>query len=402
MAVGAHDIAGIGLVDRPALLERGGALAASVLVDGHVRSVGVVSSGREAPASVVEVTRAGTRGERWVASGAAATVVSAVVGTGVVVVVGSGDAVGSSPWRVTLVSTASSIAVGLVLVAALWWMRVGVPVRERDDPTTRQRRSLALLVPVACLALLVVSPRRFDSIAREDGFVEWVGALATACACVWAIGAARRHRGSERLLFGVAALVLFVLTGEELSWLQRLGGFGTPDAFDGNSQGEANLHNLATDRVQALYYLATFVALVLLPFVARWSWHPTRPLRALVPGSVPMVLAACSVGFAYARAGNLAHHLTFWATLGVLWWWSDGPRPGWTRVALAVVVVGQLLCIVVGPELARPWAPDEYREMLLGLSLAVWAREALERAPTPIDRQPKTLRATRAGASSDD
>jgi hypothetical protein len=291
--------------------------------------------------------------------------------------VGSGAAVGSSPLRPTPGVVVASGVLGGVVIALLWTIRGSR--RPIADHAAGLPVAPMVVLPTACLALAVVSPHYFDSIAREDGVIEWLGAIATACACLWLLMGSRRvDRGTAGLLV-VAACVLFVLTGEELSWLQRVGQFGTPDVLASNQQGEANLHNLATDRVQALYYLATSAALVVLPYLARWTrWVPVQ-LRLLVPGPSVVILAATSTAFSYGRTGNVVHHLTLWTAVGVLLWWSRQVRPAWL-MGLVVVMVGQAVMWNVGPELLRPWAPDEYREMLLGVAFAAWAWEVRERS----------------------
>jgi hypothetical protein len=296
------------------------------------------------------------------------------VAGGTFTLVGSGPAVGSLPMRPTPLSAVASLSLAAVVVVALRSVRGPLNVTDAEE---KRPSPWCMAVPAACLLLAAFSPHYFDSIAREDGAVEWVGAIATGCGCIWLLVAARRSVAWQRALLLVAAAVLFVLTGEELSWLQRIGEFGTPEALSGNGQGEANLHNLATDRVQALYYLATSAALVALPFLARWTPFVPSRVRDLAPGPSVVVVAASSTAFAYARTGNLAHHITFWVAVGALAWWSLSPRPTWVFAALALVVGGQALMWVVGPDLTRPWAPDEYREMLLGVALALWARQML-------------------------
>ena len=308
--------------------------------------------------------------------GSVALVVAGFAVAGAYAALGSGSAVGSLPLRPTPSVVAASCLLGASLIVLLW------AIRGTGDPTTGSTDvpvTAALLLPSAFLLLAAITPHYFDSIAREDGVVEWVGAVATACACLWLVMASRRvDRGLAGLLL-VAASVLFVLTGEELSWLQRIGQFGTPDVLASNQQGEANLHNLATDRIQALYYLATSAALVVVPYLARWTgWVPSR-FHLLVPGPSVVVLAATSTAFSYGRTGNVVHHLTLWTATGVLLWWSRQARPVWLACVL-LVVFGQALLWAVGPDLLRPWAPDEYREMLLGVALAVWAWEVRNRA----------------------
>lgn len=131
----------------------------------------------------------------------------------------------------------------------------------------------AILTFAACMVFLQV----FDSAAagrvtREDGVVEWSTALlylAAAGLFAWLAWKGPRRGWFWRL--GLA--VMFVLVaGEEISWGQRLLGFGTPETFENaNVQQEFNLHNLdgIHGNVRAAGLLIVGVLCFLMPLADR-------------------------------------------------------------------------------------------------------------------------------------
>jgi hypothetical protein len=108
------------------------------------------------------------------------------------------------------------------------------------------------------LMALTVPDRQLMDIIREDGLVEYLGALAFLAASVlFAIGwkrSADDHGARSNSLIGkvrarnswllLLALAFFFAAGEEISWGQRVVGFATPDVLDSNVQDEVTLHNL--------------------------------------------------------------------------------------------------------------------------------------------------------------
>lgn len=112
---------------------------------------------------------------------------------------------------------------------------------------------------------------------KEDAIVEYLGALFWAIA--WGVCAYRLIKGQRQpLLLLVMWMVLaFVFMGEEVSWFQRILGFGTPDAFeDINAQGEFNVHNLeglgiGGLGVQDLFRLGFITYFLLLPMATASS-----------------------------------------------------------------------------------------------------------------------------------
>src|SRR5207344_1777464 len=102
----------------------------------------------------------------------------------------------------------------------------------------------ALLVGLAS-----VRPGLYDALVREDSVLEWLQFACYAAATVLAAWAALRlERGNRRLpaiLFGLLALGCLFSAGEEVSWGQRLFGFGTPhELASANGQDELNVHDV--------------------------------------------------------------------------------------------------------------------------------------------------------------
>jgi hypothetical protein len=88
-----------------------------------------------------------------------------------------------------------------------------------------------------------------DWLEGEDGLSEWwsvatyLAAAVLAGATAWALWATRHDR--LRVLYLVMAVAFFLGAMEEISWGQRLFGWGTPAAFEEiNFQDETTLHNV--------------------------------------------------------------------------------------------------------------------------------------------------------------
>jgi hypothetical protein len=114
-------------------------------------------------------------------------------------------------------------------------------------------KEIKLLKPyiISIIAIIVLSYSIYaccsdDTIGylgNEDGFFEWMTAIFFLLSSVIFFLVFRR---SKNIFLLCLAVMFFVATGEEISWGQRLFGFGTPDALNKvNVQHEFNIHNLA-------------------------------------------------------------------------------------------------------------------------------------------------------------
>lgn len=199
------------------------------------------------------------------------------------------------------------------------------PAGGRSGPSGWRAFGVGALLLCAMFATLTLSGDTIDTLVEEDGPVEWAGAvgLLAGGGLLLAAGvvALRRGAASGKTRLGAVVLlgmglVLLMLGGEEISWGQRLFGWGTPEAFtDLNAQNETNLHNLNElqgtlldgDRLFRIGWVTLFVLLPL----AVWLVPRVRErARALLPVA-PLWLAAL-----FALAWVLSHVATATLTGG--------------------------------------------------------------------------------------
>jgi hypothetical protein len=139
------------------------------------------------------------------------------------------------------------------------------------------------------------------NLGREDRFFEWLTAL---CFLSVSIIFLLLYARVRNIIFLILTAVFFFGFGEEISWGQRLLGFGTPESLQvRNVQNEFNIHNIELLNrvtmegepktglsrlleVNLLFKIFTIVVAVLLPlfvFHSRFVSGLTRSLRFPVP-----------------------------------------------------------------------------------------------------------------------
>jgi hypothetical protein len=105
------------------------------------------------------------------------------------------------------------------------------------------------------IVLLTLNPTTAQRFAVEDGPIENLGAAFSLFAAYLFLLCYLRSAGGANQFFGretkrnvwflALALLMLVCFGEEISWGQRIFGWGTPAALkEMNAQGEFNVHNL--------------------------------------------------------------------------------------------------------------------------------------------------------------
>ena len=137
--------------------------------------------------------------------------------------------------------------------------------------------------PAAGLLLLpleVVWPSAASSLLHEDSAIEWVTALASAAAAVAAAYVARLlwsdGRRRHAAMYALVAIGAILATGEEMSWGQRVVGFGTPESLrEANEQEELNVHNLGD------VYPAYLGALLFECLAGHPPFHPATDVELL-------------------------------------------------------------------------------------------------------------------------
>ena len=86
-------------------------------------------------------------------------------------------------------------------------------------------------------------------LTREDGFTEWLTVVFLVISMFWAGSRVWLLKGKRGALligfYSFVTLALFFVSGEEISWGQRIFGIESSEFFvENNAQGETNLHNL--------------------------------------------------------------------------------------------------------------------------------------------------------------
>jgi len=123
-------------------------------------------------------------------------------------------------------------------------------------------RRTAIGVTIICALgylLLFLPDHVFKQLAKEDGILEWTCTLLFFATAILFFVLFFRNNSfaktevanfyntyTKRIWFLLLALLFIFLTGEEISWGQRIFGIETPESIaEDNQQGEINFHNHA-------------------------------------------------------------------------------------------------------------------------------------------------------------
>jgi hypothetical protein len=165
------------------------------------------------------------------------------------------------------------------LSRAAFWIRGEIrdeaADRWRVRPRTAELLFLAPAVGAVLTAVAAFDRELFTILVDEDSVLEWAQVPAFLAGfvggTVLALRAHRQGRLRPALGYAVFAAACFFVTGEELSWGQRLLDFGTPEAIrERNNQDEVTLHNIVEVRVLFKFFLiALGIAGAVLPWVLR-------------------------------------------------------------------------------------------------------------------------------------
>ena len=164
--------------------------------------------------------------------------------------------------------------------------------------------SLAVIIMGMLLACIHIAfgkthwhPRLFELLNTEDGIVENISALLFLACSITSLATIAMTRPNVRrqtvmILFAIGFFLCF---GEEISWGQRIFGFGTPESMQAvNVQNEVNIHNMFGLLSDHIFLLAMLTYGVLLPALQRI--HPFwRSLFSL--WGLPIASPGLALGF---------------------------------------------------------------------------------------------------------
>lgn len=151
--------------------------------------------------------------------------------------------------------------------------------------------AVALVVFAVTWSVLLLDDDHIKSLAREDGPIESLGAVAwflSAMICLRVFVTSPvgvdlgLFRWRKNLFLLLLAMLFLFGAGEEISWGQRIIGFETPEVVkEYNRQNEFNIHNLAPfyqtrpllisiNQLFTLFWMGFCVALPLLVWMSAW------------------------------------------------------------------------------------------------------------------------------------
>lgn len=254
------------------------------------------------------------------------------------------------------------------------------------------------------VVLLALDVQLYSRLAREDGPVEYATAAIFVVCALFGLTIFRQRGEAPRLQrAGLGALMLAAVfaAGEEVSWGQRIFGFGTPEALSANNQGEFNLHNFATGPLELIIYGGAALLLIAGP----WLLPRLTPLRTfswLIPGPAAVLAAVPALAMTYELWNSLPIQWVWWLSLLLLLRAAASPNgappyPGLPRVVTAAMglflVVSTGVVLATGAGLTRMWDTSEWRELFIALAFLVWLVEiASWRADTDVTALPSASR----------
>jgi hypothetical protein len=264
-------------------------------------------------------------------------------------------------------------------------------------------------VPVTILALGVASallfladPLLFNALSKEDRIVEWASAAALFGASglfLWKGFAAAPDRLS-RIAALVFAALFFIMAMEEISWMQRVVGFETPQELaQVNWQSEFNFHNVHTDLSENILYIGSAALLILLPFLVDCTNWRARlgPLGAFIPTRWVAAASASLSIFNYGMWNVIPQQMTMMLTVFVMAFYAvAAARRERTREALLfagmadAVILGQLLFLMRGHLSIEIYDASEYKELFIALGLACFAWAAAFNRPASSPGLPRS------------
>ncbi len=231
---------------------------------------------------------------------------------------------------------------------SLWRFRVNPAQHLTVSNQMPVAVGLYLMIVAAFPASLLLERSTAQSLFREDGVVESLGALAFLIASIAFVVArfrlpapaeARSWLVRYQVFHLVLAALMFLAFAEEISWGQRIFGWHSPDALaEINAQGETNIHNLKWLQTNDWTFWEAIFCLgfgIVLPLCVRFSAGVSAFWQRL---GIPVLSLWLGLGFAVTF---VMFHLTIldqprWFVSGL-----DELKETFYAVVLAVIALAE-------------------------------------------------------------
>ncbi|MDO1446545.1 hypothetical protein Q0590_09810 [Rhodocytophaga aerolata] len=257
---------------------------------------------------------------------------------------------------------------------------------------TKLVMGIILLSSLFFLTLFLVDPVGFSTLGSEDQPVELLSALFYFISFglfMYTMVLLSKQWNPHKwylLLAAVFAFGFFIMGMEEISWFQRVLHIDTPDSFKDNRQNELNLHNFYTNPLENAFYFASFVFLILLPFIHEnfQLINKRHLLSVFIPSRFILFASAIFVAYNYDMWNILFTQLAFFVTFFILayyaWLYIRMRSNAAFVVALLILyTISQVLFIVYGDAFVRLFDVTEYKEVFIPLGFLLYSLEVVQR-----------------------
>lgn len=187
-----------------------------------------------------------------------------------------------------------------------------------------------------------------------------------------------------KISLAILALAFFVIAMEEISWGQRLFNFETTKIFDGNDQDEANIHNIATDFFENIYYVGTFLFFVVMSFIY-WLYPAlsnNKYLRLFIARPYIAVIATMPAAYNFDMWNVSLIQISFFGSMIILLSFVVFSKKIYERylivLTMILVVVTQGLFLLKGETVfMRLQEITEYKEFFIPLVFFIYSLDVL-------------------------
>lgn len=241
-----------------------------------------------------------------------------------------------------------------------------------------------LFISVILLFLFIFQIATFNTLSKEDNFIEWGSAILLFGSCFIStfsfikINRTLNNSKVNKVSLALLSLAFFTIAMEEVSWFQRVFEIETPKMFESNIQHEMNLHNFATNYVENLYYFGAFVFLVVLPFMrSLFPFISNNNYLKIFVGR-PFIGVIGSIAFAYNfdMWNIIFTQITFFGSLFILfafYIFSIVKKEKYIILfTIIIIITSQLSFLGYGENFERIWEITEYKEFLIPLALFIY------------------------------
>lgn len=242
-----------------------------------------------------------------------------------------------------------------------------------------------LTLSVFFLLLLILNPYFFSIISDEDNIIEWSSALflfGTSITFLVTLKITYKNTSIakyNRWLLLFFSMAFFMVAMEEVSWFQRVIGFNTPQAFEGNLQQEVNLHNFATNYSENIYYQGSFGFLVILPFIHLISptYIKIKHLKHFIPRPLIAIIGAFSCSYNFDRWDSIITQLTFFSCIIILASFvifsTNKKERNIILFTIVLLIIQQVIFLNSGTDYLSPYVLKEYKEFFIPIGFFAYS-----------------------------